>query len=511
MSLNTGIKKERLTLSVFGNRYSAEGYDLDATTPLKTVEPFTNHTAQIKGKYDFSKATSLMLSNRFYVQNQDFRASEILSGESTINEWDSHFFATQEFNTKLSSTLEFYASTYRTEAFLNDLDGVQEEYSYYDQSLLRPELRSVYTLNSKYQFIVGLGYTYETLARTDFNTDPVFKAPYLYFQYDTKLFPNFNIIAGARYDMHNVYRSQLSPKLAARYKVDNNLAFKASVGSGFKAPAFRQLYFDYTNATVGYTVLGYEAVATVIPEMQERDELANIIVPITEFDESLKPESAINLNLGVDLKISKRLTTNLNFFRNSLNNLIDTRIIATKTNGQSVFSYFNVQKSYTQGLEFNFTYRPFNNLNVSGGYQLLYAKDKEAVAAFENGTVYARASASSSAFVLDPSEYFGLYNRSRHTANFKVFYSIPHYKADVNMRATYRSKYGLSDTNGNGYLDHYDSFVSGYAILDLALNKSLSKNITFGAGIDNLFDFTDPANVTNIPGRLYFAKLILKL
>ena len=79
------------------------------------------------------------------------------------------------------------------------------------------------------------------------------------------------------------------------------------------------------------------------------------------------------------------------------------------------------------------------------------------------------------------------------------------------MRATYRSKYGLSDTNGNGYLDHYDSFVSGYAILDLALNKSLSKNITFGAGIDNLFDFTDPANVTNIPGRLYFAKLILKL
>ena len=79
------------------------------------------------------------------------------------------------------------------------------------------------------------------------------------------------------------------------------------------------------------------------------------------------------------------------------------------------------------------------------------------------------------------------------------------------MRATYRSKYGLSDTNGNGYLDNYDTFVDGYAIVDFAVNKVLYKNITLGAGIDNLLNFTDTQNVTNIPGRLYFAKLNLTL
>lgn len=79
------------------------------------------------------------------------------------------------------------------------------------------------------------------------------------------------------------------------------------------------------------------------------------------------------------------------------------------------------------------------------------------------------------------------------------------------MRATYRSKYGLSDTNGNGYLDNYDTFVDGYAIVDFAVNKALYKNITLGAGIDNLLNFTDTQNVTNIPGRLYFAKLNLTL
>ena len=511
LSLNTGVKEERLALSLFANRYSSDGYDLDESTSLQTVEPFTNYTAQVKGKYDFSEATSLLLSSRFYTQNQEYRASEILSGESDITEWNGQVLFSQQFTDKITSTLELYGTNYHTESYLQDEEGAENSRSFYDQTLLRPELRTVYALNDKHNFIGGIGYTYESLERTDFSQDPVFKAPYVYVQYDTHLLNNLNIIAGARYDMHNVYRSQLSPKLAARYKVDNSLAFKASVGSGFKAPAFRQLYFDFTNATVGYTVLGYEAVPTAIAEMQARGELANIIVPVSEFDDSLKPETSVNINLGVDYKFSKLLTTSLNLFRNNLNNLIDTRIIATKTNGQSVFSYVNVNESFTQGLEFSYTYNPFKNIRFSGGYQLLFAKDKEAVEAFEAGTVYGRTSANASAFVLDKKDYFGLYNRSRHTANFKVFYNLPQYKADVNMRATYRSKYGLSDTNGNGYLDNYDTFVDGYAIVDFAVNKALYKNITLGAGIDNLLNFTDTQNVTNIPGRLYFAKLNLTL
>jgi hypothetical protein len=45
---------------------------------------------------------------------------------------------------------------------------------------------------------------------------------------------------------------------------------------------------------------------------------------------------------------------------------------------------------YTQGLEFNANYKLNENVTISGGYQLLYAKDKEAEQDFEDGQVFAR-------------------------------------------------------------------------------------------------------------------------
>ena len=276
-----------------------------------------------------------------------------------------------------------------------------------------------------------------------------------------------------------------------RYAFNDKLAIKGSVGYGFKAPDFRQLYFDFTNATVGYTVLGYNAVGDAISLLEQQGQIANIIVPISEFQEALRPESSIGINLGADYKLTSEIKFNINLFRNTIDNLIDTRIIANKTNGQNVFSYFNVNQVYTQGLEFNASWKPNNQFKIAGGYQLLYAKDKEAERAFENGEVFARETPSSPSFQLEKEDYFGLYNRSRHMANLKLFWTIPKYKLNANIRATYRSKYGLSDTNGNGYLDNYDDFVDGYSIVDVALNKTFYKNYELGFGADNLFGFRD--------------------
>lgn len=508
LSLNTTYRNEKLKLSLFGNRYSSSGYDLTPQNALQTVEPYSNYTAQAKLAYSFSTATTASLSTRYYSQNQDYKASESLQGESNIEEWNAHFKLNHQFNSAWSSSLELYATQYQTDEYLNnEADASLYSNGFYDQRLLRPELRVRYQPNTQEAFIAGTGYNHETLDRTDFSENPTFNSAYVYLQYDATYFEKLNVIAGGRLDTHNVYTTQFSPKVALRYPISNALAIKTSVGRGFKAPAFRQLYFDFTNATVGYTVLGYQAVPTALAAMQERGEIANILIPVSTFDNELKPESSINLNLGVDYSFSKRLTFSLNVFRNSLTNLIDTRIIATKTNGQSVFSYTNINESYTQGLEFNFTANAIKNLSISGGYQLLYAKDKQAEAAFEAGQVYARSAANSSVFALQKSDYFGLYNRSRHSANLKLFYNIPQYRMNANLRATYRSKYGQSDTNGNGYLDRYDGFVSGYGILDFALTKKLGKHLQLGVGVDNLLDFTDAQNISNIPGRLLFGKL----
>ncbi|WP_299278454.1 TonB-dependent receptor [uncultured Psychroserpens sp.] len=507
LSTSINYKKNKLGISAFINRYSSGGYDLIENDNLNTVDPFHNYTFNTKLTYDFSDAINMFVSGRYYTQNQDVIATETLRGKSTIKEWNTHLQLNQTYSEKWNGYLEFYASRYKANEYLNENDGSRFSNSFFNQLMLRPEYRIAYNINENNGFIAGIGITHESLNRTDFTEAPIFNSPYAYLQYDTNLTKQLNLLLGARFDNHNKYKSQFSPKGAIRYVFNEKLAFKGSIGYGFKAPDFRQLYFDFTNATVGYTVLGYNAVPATITALEAQGQIANIIVPISEFNNQINPENSTSINIGVDYKISASITSNINMFRNNIDNLIDTRIIANKTNGQNVFSYYNINEVYTQGLEFNTHWKPSNLLKVSAGYQLLYAKDIEAEKAFKNGEVFARDSPTSPAFQLNKSDYFGLYNRSRHMANIKLFYTIPKWNLESNIRTTYRSKYGLFDTNGNGYLDDYDDFVSGYTIVDLAFNKTFYKNFKLGLGIDNLLNFTDTQNISNIAGRIIYGKL----
>lgn len=505
--LNLGYKKENFSISTFLNSFKSDGYDLNENDALNTIEPYSNYTLSTKLDYNFNDNTSLFLSGRYYTQNQDYIASEGLKGESNVNEWNTHLKLIHTYSQKWSSYFEFYATRYKADEYLNNTDTSRFSDSNFNQLLVRPEIRATYNPTEKSAFIVGLGWNHETLTRTDFSTQPEFNSPYAYLQYDTNPTEKMNIIFGARFDNHSAYKSQFSPKVALRYKLSEKLTIKSSVGYGFKAPDFRQLYFDFTNATVGYTVLGYNAVTTKIPELEAEGQIANIIVPLSEFEDELNPENSISINIGLDYNPISSIKLNLNVFRNTIEDLIDTRVIANKTNGQNVFSYYNVHEVYTQGLEFNSTWKPNSNLKITGGYQLLFAKDKTAEKAFKNGEVYARETPSSPSFQLKGDDYFGLYNRSRHMANLKVFYEFTTLNLDANIRGTYRSKYGLYDTNGNTYLDTYDDFVEGYSIWDFAINKTLYKNYKLGFGIDNVFAFTDTQNISNISGRIIYGKL----
>lgn len=507
LSTRVNYKKNKFGLSAFVNRYSSNGYDLNENDNIKTVDPFSNYTFNTKLTYDFSENTNLLVSGRYFIQNQDVVATETLKGESDVKEWNTHLQLKHTLNKKWSSYLEFYASRYKAEEYLNENNGLSFSDSFFNQLMIRPELRVTYNQNKKNNFISGIGFTHETLKRADFIKDPIFNSPYIYLQYDGNPTKKLNIILGVRFDNHNRYKSQFSPKVALRYELNKKLVLKGSVGYGFKAPDFRQLYFDFTNATIGYTVLGYNAVSTAIPTLDAQGQIANIIVPISEFENQLNPENSISVNIGTDFKITSAIKFSINAFKNTIDDLIDTRIIANKTNGQNVFSYYNINKVYTQGLELNSTWKPNNQLKISTGYQLLYAKDKSAVKAFENGEVFARETPNSPSFLLDKGDYFGLYNRSRHMANLKLFYTLQKLKIDANIRTTYRSKYGLLDSNGNNYLDAYDDFVKGYAIIDFAINKTFYKNYQLGFGIDNIFNFRDTQNISNIAGRLIYGKL----
>ena len=506
-NLFLNYKKNKTGFTLFANSYNSNGYDLNKNDELNTVDPFKSYTINTQASFDLSKKLSISANGRYFDQAQDYIASAELSGESSIKEWSISLKTNFISNEKWSNSIELYKTSYYADEYLNTTDGENYTTNFYDHNLIHSEVKSIYKPKVNSTYVFGLGYNNETLERTYFTTRPEFKSPYAYIQYDYKPKDNLNVIIGGRYDSHNEYKSQFSPKSAIRYEVNDQISVKGSLGYGFKAPDFRQLYFNFTNATVGYTVLGYNAVSEVLPQLIDQGQIANIVVPLNEFSDKLEAEESIALNIGSDIQFLSDVSANINLFYNNISNLIDTRVIANKINGQNVFSYYNINEVITYGLEINTSYKPNNNIKLSGGYQLLFAYDKESMKAFENGEVYARETPTSPAFQLEKNDYFGLYNRSRHMGYLKFFYDNPESKFNGNIRLTYRSNYGLYDSNNNSYLDVYDEFVSGYVITDLAINKEITSYSKIGFGINNLFNFKDINNISNISGRIYYSKI----
>jgi outer membrane receptor for ferrienterochelin and colicins len=231
-----------------------------------------------------------------------------------------------------------------------------------------------------------------------------------------------------------------------------------------------------------------------------------VVVSGDDLNNPLEAESSVGYNLGLTFKEGK-WNSELNFFRNDIKNLIDTRIIARKTNGQNIFSYVNFDEIYTTGFEINTGYKITDAINISAGYQLLYAYDKNKQQEVEDGQVFARDPGTNQTVAVTQSDYFGLVNRSRHNANFKVFYDIVSAKANINLRLLYRSKYAQFDTNGNGLIDSYDtSFIDGFVTANVAASKTFYTDFTLQVGANNLLDYTD-INIPTLPGIQGYLKL----
>ncbi len=513
-TVNLNQRTKKVGFSIFADRLSTDGYDLAPSQEGQTISPFFNYTFNGRVYFDASEHLDVFASGRYFFQ--EFSIAPSSSEEKDANV---HLRINHNLSKKTNFQYELYYTNYITdEKSIDPIDNELLIANDFDQKLFRPEIRFNHTFSANNTLTIGGGYNFENLQRSLFAHTISFESQYIFTQYDFKPSKKLNIIAGARFDSHSEYNSQLSPKISARYSITRNIALKGSVGSGFKAPDFRQLYLDFTNAAGGgYSVFGKEVEQEGIQRLQDNNEIATLQVDSAELGQPLDAESSVGYNLGMSYKKGK-LSTTLNLFRNDFKNLIDTRILASKTNGQNVFGYINRERVYTQGLEADFQYKPKENISLSLGYQLLYAFDKDQKDAVNNGEVFARDPETLETVRLSKSDYFGLENRSRHTINAKVFWEIPKWEANANVRVTYRSRFGYTDRNGNAILDAYDeSFVKGYALVNLALGKTFFKRYHLQCGLNNLLDFkgSNPLaaqdnEVLINPGIQFFTRFIIQ-
>ncbi|MBX2923177.1 MAG: TonB-dependent receptor [Chitinophagaceae bacterium] len=508
ISAEAGEQKKKAGWYLFADRQHGNGYFAKGSTDAvtKTVAPYTTYTFNGKFSLQLNARQKLSVSSKYYDERQSNRAIILnaSAGNRIASQWQyrKDLSITPAYTYTISEKQKLQLHNYTTlfsSATLFRHENNNELYSdtRFRQLFNRIEAQYDYKPGQKHLLTIGIGDAIETVKASDYIDGNYFNQLYIFGQDQFQLIKDVSIIAGFRYDKHNQYRDRFSPKLAAEWKVTPQLGLYTNIAGGYKAPTFEQLLLNFTNPTVGYTVLGTNAAKQGLKALTDEGQIQTVL--IEPGDNHLKAESSVAINAGAKYNPVNGLWFSLNIFRNNIRNLIDFNTIAIKTNRSSVYSYFNHNRVFTQGLELQADHTIAPGLSVSAGYQYLVAKDKDVLEQIKKGEMYYRDAATQTDHKVTASMYGGLYNRSKHSGNMKLEYSNAPYKFDVSLRCIYRGRYGSgADVNGNLILDDKREYAPGYVLLNLTVRKKI-RSFILEAGCNNLTGTINELDTSIIP------------
>ena len=525
LTASASLRQRKTAIELFANRYSSDGYDLDKNIYGKTIDPFADYSANAKFIYDINDKSKFTLSGRFFSEKQfnnyliyTEQQPKVVTGSTTETDKSLYARFDHKVDKRLNYTGSLYASSYNNNAtvFVKETDSLYEKIEL-DELMIRPEIQVNIGKNPSSLFVSGAGYNFETINSTRYSSLKRMNSWYVFVQKQMQLKGKTNIILGARFDKNSLYPAQLSPKLAIAYKLNPAFILKGSIGAGFKAPDFRQQFLSFSNSLIGYTLLGAQELGHGLQALQKAGQISpDINIAPYLVASELSPEKSIGINAGFDYTINEHAVFKVNLFRNDISNLIESyNLPFNKTNNQSIYSYMNLNKVFTEGAEANFSYIFNSNFSLHAGYQYLIAKDKEVLHQIKQKRLFKRDPVTFETSLVTKKEYKGLYNRSRHTANLRFQYNNLSYKASAFITAKYRGSYGFSSLNGfqngSGVYDDDRESVKGFALLNTTLSKQLGNRFDIQAGIENILNYTNKLLMPNIYGRSYFINVNFKL
>ncbi len=528
-----------LSGSVSANFYRTDGYDLSEDAIGQTTPEQDDYTVTSDLAYDLGAATTLDVNGRLNVKQTDYRTAnrqqQTLNGERDQTDWNVETTLRHEFRPGLRGQTTLYGSWFnfdRTET-LQQSGEVDDELST-DQFYGKAETEWNVTLPHDNLVTAGGGLITESISGVNLlrNGTERRKSGFVFVQDEFSPTDWLQLTASARFDANEDYESELSPKGGVLVEPVDGLRLRASVGTGFKAPTFRELYYDFTNNSAGYTVIGADQLNSGVDRLRENGRIARELDRFADI-EDLEPENSLSFNGGVETDLLPQLSTSVNLFHNDVENLIDSQLILQKTGGGPfpfVFTYFNVGEAFTQGLESEVTLRPLRGtdletslgrVELTAGYQYLEAKSRDDIDDIEAGELFRVPNDPQSpnfdpnAPTLQEGDYIGLFNRSKHSGSLKLRYQHDPLGLTVTLRGTYRGDYGFADTNQNGVFDEFDDEADGYTFWNTTVRKTLLDRATLTLGVENLTDaspeYTPGSPVPVFGGREFYAGLSMQL
>lgn len=517
-NLETKLTTKQLQYQGFYNSYSTDGYSIRPNSNSRVTTPIDRYSMTQQLKWDLSPKTNLLLNTRYTkdkIQNEIAVANNGITiysiGKEDINDLNLSATLNHRFSKALKTSVRAYTTTYDAVQNLLTINGLPYR-DVLNHNFKRIENQIDWDVQKNLQAVIGFGAVWEGVKSSRYDSEKVRKQneiQYAFTQWEWKPSEKLTLIGGVRFDQNTQFASAYSPKLSMLYKLNTQHQFRFSIGQGFKAPDFRQLFLDFTNAAAGsYSVFGSAQAQQVIAKLDALGQIGNLF-PNYYLLKALKPEYSNGLHFTWDWKINTQSSISVQLFRNDIKNLIESQQVGTYISGAQIYSYLNIGRAFTTGFELEGQHKINTNWTLSGGYQYLQTGDKDQIAEIKSGTVYTKNSQGYSR-LMKLNEYVGLPNTSKHKLQVKINYNSPkgYY---LNARAIYRSRWAVNNNNGNEVFDNGDVFASGYVALNSAAGKTFKNGIGVQVGMDNITNYIDAANLPNLPGRTFYISIKYQL
>lgn len=275
----------------------------------------------------------------------------------------------------------------------------------------------------------------------------------LFAEDNIELLPGTMLTPGLRWDHHSIVGDNFSPSLNLSHALTDSVTLKAGIARAYKAPNLYQLNPDYLLYSRGQGCYGQSTSCYL------------------QGNEDLKAETSVNKELGIEFQ-KDGLIAGLTYFRNDYKNKIESGLspIDQATGGTgsyanaAIYQWENVPKALVEGLEGTLTIPLMEQLKWSNNFTyMLQSKNKE------TGDV--------------------LSVTPKYTLNSMLDWQATDALSLQASVAWYgKQKPKKYDYHGDRVTGSANNQLSPYAIAGLSGTYVFSRNLSFTAGVDNVFD-----------------------
>lgn len=474
-NINLAYKKSNWTLSVGGTHNDFDGYGGDAYGRNKSWKPREQWLGNARIGYSNSR---LNIYYRTDLLNEDIRSRgainynnyKAIDQQYITDRFSQQVQGSYNFSKKLqlASVLSYTDYKRRTKTTLHDFEkGTdvltsgpgEQDISKFNSFVFRSSV--LYQVSGMVSIQPGIDINREQASGERIDGKPVIADYAAFVSAEIKPTAAINIRPGLRFVKNSVYDAPpVIPSINSKFVISKNLDLRLAYAYGFRAPALRELYFNFVD--VNHNIVGN-------PNLK------------AEYSNSFTG----SLNWVATPRKSIAYSASLGGFYNDFNNQIG--FAQSSVNSQQ-YTYFNVNRAKTAGviLENKATWKQLEGtigFSYTGFYREMY-DDKDYIKLDGNKYLWSPELSASVSYTVKPIQ-----------TKLNLFYKY-----------TGRRPQYVTGTSTSGQSVLYVAETAAYNLADFTFNTVLNKYITVSGGVKNIFDVNNVnTNAASSSGSIHNA------